>query len=149
MEVAGLAIGVVSVSSLFASFFDSIERVHQLRGIPGELESAVNSLEFGKISLVFQFLNRDARLPESLRDKISATRRQKKMPPSLNHRFDIAFEVFSAIANIITVGWMHRAARSDNMLPFGQDSSKAFLIGFTINTSYDVLEVVMASRSLK
>jgi len=44
-------------------------------------------------------------LPRSLRDHIAASRRIHASVPPLGKRFDLAYEVSSAVANIISIGW--------------------------------------------
>lgn len=85
---------------------------------------------FQKIGLVFQFPHRDNQAPKSLKDTIVSMRKTRKILP-LGHRFDLAFGICSAVANIIAVGWMHRAVRSENMLVFGNRTSRVFFVGFT------------------
>ena len=94
------------------------------------------SQSFNKVGIVFQFPNRNTCPPQTLRDRILETRKNNK-PPALGHRFDVAFGACSAIANILAVGWRHRAVRSENMLMFGQRSSKVFLTGFTYSRPDD------------
>ena len=85
---------------------------------------------YDNIGLIFQYPHRDKRPPETLQKRIADTRPQRK--PALGDRFDLAFGILNAIANIICVGWMHRAIRSDNMLVFDQDTIRnVYLIGFT------------------
>lgn len=86
---------------------------------------------FDRFGLVFEYPNSNSRAPKSLSDTIAASRRLRKVPP-LGDRFDLAFGICSAIANIISVGWMHRAVRSHNIILFGGEiSSRVYLIGFT------------------
>ncbi|CZR60273.1 uncharacterized protein PAC_10169 [Phialocephala subalpina] len=91
-----------------------------------------SSESFDSVALVFQYPYEENWRPESLRSKILAMRAGKKKPPSLGDRFDLAFGICNAVANIISIGWMHRAIRSDNMLIFDRHSiRKVFLVGFT------------------
>jgi hypothetical protein len=86
----------------------------------------------GRIGIVFQFPLQQSRVPQPLSFKILETRRSKMTPPSLGDRFDLAFGICSAIVNIITVGWGHRAVRSDNMLIFDERGIRnVYLVGFT------------------
>ena len=86
---------------------------------------------FDSIALIFQCPHKEDRQPESLWSKILKMRAQRKVPP-LGDRFDLAFGICNAVANIISIGWMHRAIRSDNMLVFDQRSiRKIYLVGFT------------------
>ncbi|KAH7322652.1 hypothetical protein B0I35DRAFT_426200 [Stachybotrys elegans] len=86
---------------------------------------------FDRIGLVFQCPQRNSWQPVSLQGKILEMR-PKRRPPPLGDRFDLAFGICSAVANIISIGWTHRAIRSDNMLIFDRRSiQKVFLVGFT------------------
>ena len=89
------------------------------------------SESFDSIALIFQCPHKEDRQPESLWSKILKMRTQRNVPP-LGDRFDLASGIYNAVANIISIGWMHRAIRSDNMLVFDQRSIlKVYLVGFT------------------
>ncbi|UKZ77746.1 hypothetical protein TrVFT333_005472 [Trichoderma virens FT-333] len=94
-----------------------------------------SELSLTRIGLVFQYPpGQHEAPPTSLRDRISASRRLNVPVPPLDQRFALALGVTSAVANIISVGWAHRAVRSENMLSFGVGSdamSKLYLVGFT------------------
>lgn len=67
-----------------------------------------SSAALPRIGLVFRCpLTRDglASWPQSLRTRISASRSVGAPSPPLGDRFDLAWGVASAVANIISVGW--------------------------------------------
>ncbi|KAI1379828.1 hypothetical protein F4677DRAFT_295970 [Hypoxylon crocopeplum] len=94
-----------------------------------------SELSLTRIGLVFRYPpSHPQMLPSSLCDRISASRRLRAPVPPLGQRFELALGVASAVANIITVGWLHRAIRSENMLSFGAGHaavSKLYLVGFS------------------
>lgn len=94
---------------------------------------------FDRVGLVFQYPHNDRRPPQSLRDRIEEGRKSGFPTHALGDRFDLAFGICSAIANIISIGWMHRAVRSDNMLLLDERSiRRVYLIGFTYSRAKDV-----------
>ncbi|KAI0378059.1 hypothetical protein F5Y04DRAFT_262847 [Hypomontagnella monticulosa] len=94
-----------------------------------------SELSLTRIGLVFRYpLSHPQMLPSSLYDRISASRRLRVPVPPLGQRFELALGVASAVANIIAVGWLHRAIRSENMLSFGVGDaavSRLYLVGFS------------------
>ncbi|KIX09166.1 uncharacterized protein Z518_00245 [Rhinocladiella mackenziei CBS 650.93] len=76
---------------------------------------------FTSIGLVYKFLQ---------------DRRQD--PPALDLRFAMALALAQSLANMVTVGWMHKAVRSHNVLVFDKENlSELFLAGFTYMRSGD------------
>jgi len=83
-----------------------------------------------RLGFIFRLPTSQLRPPEPLNEAMERDRRRRYVP-ALGYRFDMAFGVASAIANIIAVGWVHRAVRSENMLTVNGQGSRLFLIGFT------------------
>lgn len=44
-EAAGLSLSVVSVATLFSAFFDTVQRIRQLRGSGGDVKEAIEALD--------------------------------------------------------------------------------------------------------
>ena len=85
-----------------------------------------------RIGIVFQSPLQQSREPKPLSEKMSEMRMSRMASPSLGDRFDLAFGICSAMVNIITVGWAHRAVRSENMLIFDERGIRnVYLVGFT------------------
>lgn len=87
---------------------------------------------FERIGLIFQCPPEGGtRRPVSLKAKILEMRAQKRISP-LGDRFDLAFGIANAVANVLSVGWRHRAIRSDNMLAFDHQRRlrNVYLTGF-------------------
>ena len=97
--MAELAIGIVSLATLFSGFFDSVERVSQLKGVRGDLESCVTALEFERFRLQYisdrlpthQLDHTSGKFLEWLRDGITVEAKQiadtiLKYHPGLQHR---------------------------------------------------------------
>ncbi|KAH6977241.1 hypothetical protein BKA56DRAFT_587963 [Ilyonectria sp. MPI-CAGE-AT-0026] len=95
------------------------------------------SASYDRLGLVFKLPTQHLPRPKSLNSVIEIARQQKKQAPPLGKRFDMAFGVASAMANIVAVGWLHRAVRSENMLSLDGQSSRVFLIGFTYSRPDD------------
>ncbi|KAI1124850.1 hypothetical protein F5Y10DRAFT_248410 [Nemania abortiva] len=97
------------------------------------------SVNRDRLGLVFRLPTQKQHLrpPKTLHAVIELARQQKRDVPPLGYRFDMAFGVASAVANILAVGWRHRAVRSENMLSFENQSSRLFLVGFTYSRSDD------------
>ena len=93
--------------------------------------STLTSSESPQFGLVFQYPISNSRPPCSLCTRITDSRRSGMPVPPLGDRFDLAFGLVSAVANIIAIGWIHRALRSSNMLLFDERATrKIYLIGF-------------------
>ncbi|KAL2202211.1 hypothetical protein CC79DRAFT_172613 [Sarocladium strictum] len=87
---------------------------------------------FERIGLIFQCPPEGGtRRPVSLKAKILEMRAQKRIPP-LGDRFDLAFGIANAVANVLSVGWRHRAIRSNTMLAFDHQRRlrNVYLTGF-------------------
>lgn len=96
-----------------------------------------------RLGLIFSFPHSTSPRPTSLRSKILLDRKRKDAtPPALGLRFDLAYALAKALADLLTVGWIHKALRSDNVL-FFDDAAVArlgrfYLVGFTFARPGDV-----------
>jgi hypothetical protein len=90
------------------------------------------SPSLSRIGLVFKFPHSDLRPPVSLHSLLKHCRKAGLDPPALGTRFDVAYGLARSLANLIVVGWLHKAFRSHNVLTFDERRfTDVYLSGFS------------------
>jgi hypothetical protein len=85
-----------------------------------------------RLGLLFECPQVSQQRPLSLAERIAIDRNLKKSIPALGIRFDIAYGLAKVIADLVTIGWVHKEIRSANLLFFDSKAPRHFfLTGFT------------------
>jgi hypothetical protein len=103
-----------------------------------------------RMGLLFECPSAKNGRPLPLDERMGIDRRSRKNVPALGIRFDIAYGLAKVIADLVTIGWVHKEIRSANLIFFDPKAPRHFfLTGFAYSRANHFAQETSALPSHK